>query len=125
MLFGTLRKTFKSCHWAAVGYNGASYGIQGCQMVYFQTKKPLFGYIFGGLGIDIVGTVCGHSVYFTTIWYVSWPFGTFCGHSLNFLPFWYVAHIKLWQPCWQGQRRALCCKGLCSRTFLAQFMFEF
>jgi hypothetical protein len=91
-------------------------------MVFFQTKSPYLG----SLGIDIVGLFNGHFAYFTTIWYVSrpfgifyvkpfgmfhgylahfttvwyvsWPFGMFCGHLVNFPLIWYVVPKKKWQP---------------------------
>jgi hypothetical protein len=60
----------------------------GCQMVYFQTKNPCLGiHIMEGLGIDNVDILCGHLKYFTTVWYVSWPFDIFCGHLVNFSRF--------------------------------------
>jgi hypothetical protein len=40
-------------------------------------------------------------VYFTAIWYISYPFGIFNGYLVYFSPFWlYVAPRKSWQP-WQ------------------------
>jgi hypothetical protein len=36
-----------------------------------------------------------HSVYFTAIWYILWPFGIFCGNLVYFVAIWYI----LW-PFW-------------------------
>jgi hypothetical protein len=40
---------------------------QGCQMVYFQTKKNKFGQILEGLAMEDVGIFYVHLVYFTAI----------------------------------------------------------
>jgi hypothetical protein len=37
-------------------------------------------------------------VYFTTIWYIFWPFCIFCCHLVHFPPFWYDLPRKIWQP---------------------------
>jgi hypothetical protein len=75
-------------------------------MVYFQTKKNLFVYIFEGLGIDDVGIFCGHLEYFTTIlcicfmalWYSLLSFG-------NFLPrFGMLYQVKSGNPAGLTQR---------------------
>jgi hypothetical protein len=61
---------------------------QGCQMVYFQTKNP----IFEGLAMEGVGISYVHLVYYTAIWYI-------CGYLVGiFLPFGYVVPRKIWQP---------------------------
>jgi hypothetical protein len=44
--------------------------LQGCQMVYFHTKNPNFGYTLAGLGMDNVVTFYGQSDNFTAIWYM-------------------------------------------------------
>jgi hypothetical protein len=62
---------------------------QGCQMVYFQTKNPKFGYILEDLAMEDVCAFYGRLVYFTAILYILWPFGIF----------WYVVPRKIWQPC--------------------------
>jgi hypothetical protein len=38
-----------------------------------------FGYILVGLGMDWLRTFYDHFEYFTTIWYILWPFGIFYG----------------------------------------------
>jgi hypothetical protein len=53
-------------------------------MVYFQTKNPNLGNLWGGLGIENVGLFYDHLEYFTVIWYNFWPFGTVCGHFVYF-----------------------------------------
>jgi hypothetical protein len=45
-----------------------------------------------------MGKLYGHFVYFTSIWYILWPFGIFCGTFGIFFPFWYVVARKIWQP---------------------------
>jgi hypothetical protein len=40
---------------------------QGCQMVYFQTKRSQFGKILEGLAMVDVGIFYGHLVYFMVI----------------------------------------------------------
>jgi hypothetical protein len=72
--------------------------VQGCQMVYFQTENRYFGYCLECLGIKKFGIFCGHSEYFTSIWYVTWPFGIFCVHFGVFFPIRFVAPRKIWQP---------------------------
>jgi hypothetical protein len=50
--------------------------------------------------MEDVGLFYGHSVHFTSIWYILWPLGI---HILwlfgTFPPFWYVVPRKIWQPC--------------------------
>jgi hypothetical protein len=41
--------------------------IQGCQMVYFQTKNPTFGKFLEGFAMEDVGIFYGHLFYFTAI----------------------------------------------------------
>jgi hypothetical protein len=45
-----------------------------------------------------VGIFYVHWVYFTTIYYILWPFGTFYGYLVYFSRFWYVVERKIWQP---------------------------
>jgi hypothetical protein len=59
-----------------------SLAIQGCQMVYFKTKKSQFGYFVEGLGMENVvyilrpfGVIYGRLVEFVFIWYI-FPFWT-------------------------------------------------
>jgi hypothetical protein len=60
--------------------------VQGCQIVYFQTKTSQFGQILEGRAkeVAVVGIFYGHLIYFVVIWYFS--------------PFWYVVPRKIWQP---------------------------
>jgi hypothetical protein len=59
---------------------------QGCQIVYFQTKKSQFGYILEGPGMENVGIFNDHLEYFRAIWYMLWNvFGMF-------------GPRKIWQP---------------------------
>jgi hypothetical protein len=73
--------------------------IQECQMVCFQTKKSQYGSILEGLAMKIAGIFYAHSVYFTAIENILWPFDIFCGHLVYFFPFLYVVTRKIWQPC--------------------------
>jgi hypothetical protein len=77
-----------------------SASVQGCQMVYFQTKNHNLGKFLKVLQLQIL-VFFGHFVYFTVKRYILQKFGTFCGHPVYFFPFWYVAPIKIWQP-WLG-----------------------
>jgi hypothetical protein len=52
----------------------------------FSNKKSQFGQIFEGLVMDVVGIFYVYFVYFTAIWYISWPLGTVC---VNLVYFWY------------------------------------
>jgi hypothetical protein len=87
---------------------------QGCQMVYFQTKKSQFGYILEGLGIESVGIFYGrleytyyrHLLYVIIIWNILRPFDIFFDRLVYFVviwynipQIWYVAQRKIWQPC--------------------------
>jgi hypothetical protein len=65
------RHTMKAGPWVV------SMDQQGCQMVYFETKKPNLGQILGGLALEDVGTLYGHLVHFTSIRYIWWSFGIF------------------------------------------------
>jgi hypothetical protein len=37
--------------------------------------------------MDVVGIFYGHVAYFTSIWYILWPFGIFYGHLVYFSHF--------------------------------------
>jgi hypothetical protein len=43
-------------------------GVQGCQMVSFETQNPNFGYILEGPRLENVDLFYGHLEYFTDIW---------------------------------------------------------
>jgi hypothetical protein len=43
----------------------------------FLNPKSQFRYIFEGHTMEDVDTFYGHLVYFTSIWYILWPFDTF------------------------------------------------
>jgi hypothetical protein len=78
--------------------------LQGCQMVYFQTKNPSLGKFWRALyrfyiveWKMLVYIWYGHLENFTTIWYTFGVFGT----SLviwYISPFWYIVSRKIWQP---------------------------
>jgi hypothetical protein len=61
---------------------------QGCQMVYFQTKKSYCGKFWRFLDWKMLiylwpfGMYHGHSGYFMTIWYILCSFGTFSGFGI-------------------------------------------
>jgi glyoxylate utilization-related uncharacterized protein len=56
--------------------------MQGCQMVYFETKNTNFGmYILEGLGLEIFGVFHGHFVFLLPY---SGQLGAFCGHLGTF-----------------------------------------
>jgi hypothetical protein len=61
---------------------------QGCQMVYFQTKIPLYVQFRGPC----------HLVYFTASMVILCGH-IFYGHLVCLFPFWYVVPRKFWQPC--------------------------
>jgi hypothetical protein len=48
-------------------------GMQGCQMVCFQTKNPNLGKFWGAVE-------CKMLAYFMVIWNILRSFGIFCGH---------------------------------------------
>jgi hypothetical protein len=98
--------------------NGLS---QGCQMVYFQTKKPnlfkfwrvvqwkrliyymaswsIFRPFYGTLVYFVaIGIFYGTLVYFVAIWYILWHFGIFCGRLVNFPRFACLNHEKSGNP---------------------------
>jgi hypothetical protein len=41
----------------------------------FSTQISHFGYILEGLGMEYIGTFCGHLEYITIIWYIIRLFG--------------------------------------------------
>jgi hypothetical protein len=58
--------------------------VQGCQMVYFQTKNSNLGKFWRVLQrkmlvyfMSMFGLFYGHWKYVTAIWYILWPFGLF------------------------------------------------
>jgi hypothetical protein len=63
--------------------------VQGCQMIYFQTKNPI-GANFVGFRFENVDIFYGHLEYFTDIWNILRTFGIFYGHSGNFMTVWYI-----------------------------------
>jgi hypothetical protein len=93
---------------------------QGCQMVYFQTKKSKIWVNFGGscngricyiimslwqilrpFGIFLTiryifwlfGIFYGYLVYFLVIWYIFWLFGIFSGYLVYLLVIWYIFYL--------------------------------
>jgi hypothetical protein len=50
--------------------DGVFCAVQGCQMVFFQTKNPTLGKFFVGLAMEDVGI-------FMAVWYTLRPFGIF------------------------------------------------
>jgi hypothetical protein len=60
--------------------------VQGCQMVYFQTKNTALGTFWKALQLNML-------VQFMAIWSILWTFGIFL---VNW--FWYVVSRKIWQP---------------------------
>jgi hypothetical protein len=67
-------------------------------MVYFQTKKSQFEYIFEDLEIENVGTFYGHLEYFRVICNNLRPFGIFYGRLIYFAVIWCVLLRNIWQP---------------------------
>jgi hypothetical protein len=59
---------------------------EGCQMVCFKTKMPIWAYFGRPLNYKML-------VYLTAIWYNVWQFGVVCG-PLVFFPFWYFLTKK-------------------------------
>jgi hypothetical protein len=78
---------------------------QGCQMVYFQTKNPIWVNIGGSCNErcwQILRPICifySHQVFFMAIGCILLPFGIF-------LQFWYIVAGKIWQP-WSRIRGAV------------------
>jgi hypothetical protein len=58
---------------------------QGCQMVYFQTKIPIW--------VNFEGSCNGRH------WYILLPFGLFYGHWVYFVVFWYMLP-PFWYVVW-------------------------
>jgi hypothetical protein len=52
-----------------------------------------------------LGIFYDHSVYFSAIGNILWPFGIFYGHLVYFSPIWYSVPRKIWQPLPQTVRR--------------------
>jgi hypothetical protein len=71
---------------------------QGCQMVYFQTKNPKFGYILEDLAMEDVCAFYGRLVYFTAILYILWPFGIFYGYLVYLFRFGMLCQEKSGNP---------------------------
>jgi hypothetical protein len=59
------------------------FGIQGCQMVCFQTKNPNLGQFWSALDWKIF-------IYFMAICNILWTFGIFYDHLAHFAYFWYI-----------------------------------
>jgi hypothetical protein len=68
----------------------------GCQMVYFQTKRPNLGKFWRDLEWKML-------IYFIVFWNILRSCDVSYGHLVfgigNFPPFWYIASRKIWQPC--------------------------
>jgi hypothetical protein len=65
--------------------------MQGCQMVYFQTKNSTLG----GLAMEDISALCGYLAPFPVIWYILrllWSLGIFFTVSI------YCFKKKIWQP---------------------------
>jgi hypothetical protein len=78
--------------------------LQGCQIVYFQTKNPNLGTFWSVLQWKIL--VNFMAILFTAISYILRPFGTFCGHlDIHMFPVLVCCTNKIWQPCSASQRR--------------------
>jgi hypothetical protein len=56
-------------------------GDQGCRMVYFQTKNPIWRAL---CRMEYVCIFYDHLEYFMAIWYNLWPFGMVCGDMVYF-----------------------------------------
>jgi hypothetical protein len=65
--------------------------LQGCQMVYFQTKNPNGGKYWRALDWKML-------TYFTDIWDILWPFVTFCVHLLHLCGFGTMCQEKSGDP---------------------------
>jgi hypothetical protein len=48
--------------------------------------------------MEDVGEFYVHSVYFTAICHILWPFGIFSGYLVYFFWFWSAVARKIWQP---------------------------
>jgi hypothetical protein len=61
---------------------------QGCQMVCFQNKNPIFGLIFWrGLAMEEDGIFYGHLVHFTVFCFILWTFVIVRGNLVYFSRF--------------------------------------
>jgi hypothetical protein len=56
---------------------------QGCQMFYFQTKKPILGEFWRSLDWKML-------TYFVAIWNILRTFGIFYDHLVYFVLIWYI-----------------------------------
>jgi hypothetical protein len=56
----------------------------------FSNQKILIWVNFKCLAMTDAGKLYGHSVYFTAISYILWPFGIFCDHFGILFLLWYV-----------------------------------
>jgi hypothetical protein len=54
-------------------------------------KKPNFGSLFEGHGIEKFGIFYGH-------FRILWPFGLYCGNLVYVFPLWYFTPRQIWQP---------------------------
>jgi hypothetical protein len=57
--------------------------VQGCQMVYFQTKNTNLGKFWSFSQWKMM-------IHVMTIWSVLTPFGIFCVRSVHFMAIWYI-----------------------------------
>jgi hypothetical protein len=78
------------------GYDGV---VQGCQMVYFQTKNPNLGTFLEGLRNENVGK------FYIAFWNVGQPLGISYGNLVHLVVNWYIffnfgyaVPRKIWQP---------------------------
>jgi hypothetical protein len=71
---------------------------QGCQMVYFKPKIPIW-VNFGGLAMEDGGIFYGYYAYFTAFWVYFMAVGYIFNQFGIFFPFWYAVPRKIWQPC--------------------------
>jgi hypothetical protein len=60
---------------------GHSATTQGCQMLFFKPKIPIWLSVWGSCN-GSCGYILWHLVYFTAILNMLWPFGIFCGNWL-------------------------------------------
>jgi hypothetical protein len=81
---------------------------QGCQMVYFETKKFLFGYILQGLDMENFGTFYGRLEYITAMRYILWPFGNLVAVWHIFPRFGILHHDKSGNPGLQSGLFKIC-----------------
>jgi hypothetical protein len=79
----------RSCFFAVIIKVGCMSSYQCCQMVYYQTKIPIW-VNFGRSCNGRCWYFYVHIVYFTAEWYILWPFCTVCGNLVYVFPFLYV-----------------------------------